>query len=79
MPKGDGTGPMGMGFMTGKGSGYCNSYASPIIASRGVGFGRGMGGGRGFKRMFCFTGLHGWTRNNYSAVTPNEQIFDEKK
>ena len=78
MPRGDGTGPMGMGSMTGRGTGYCVSNASPVFVNRGVGFGRGMGGGRGFKRMLSFTEVPGWMRNDYSAVTPNGQIFDEK-
>lgn len=74
MPRGDGTGPMGMGPMTGRGAGYCTGYAT---ANSGVGFGRGIGGGRGLRRMFCFTGLPAWARNDYPA-TANEQAFDEK-
>ncbi len=45
MPRGDGTGPMGMGAMTGRGAGYCTGNETPKFA-------RGMGGGRGFRRMF---------------------------
>ncbi len=41
MPRGDGTGPMGQGPMTGRGLGYCAGYPHP-------GFGRG----RGFRRRF---------------------------
>ncbi len=56
MPGGDGTGPMGMGPMTGRAAGYCAGYAMPGYANpmggRGRGFwgaGRGRGGrGRGF-------------------------------
>ncbi|NLV49386.1 MAG: DUF5320 domain-containing protein, partial [Clostridiales bacterium] len=29
MPRGDGTGPMGMGRMTGRGAGYCAGFAAP--------------------------------------------------
>ena len=29
MPGGDGTGPMGMGPMTGRGAGYCAGFAAP--------------------------------------------------
>jgi hypothetical protein len=36
MPRGDGTGPMGMGPMTGRGFGFCAGYAYP-----GFYFGRG--------------------------------------
>ena len=58
MPGGDGTGPMGMGPMTGRAAGYCAGYAMPgyanPIGGRGRGFwgcgrgGSGSGGGFGF-------------------------------
>ena len=46
MPGGDGTGPMGMGPMTGRGAGFCGGSGVPGFASRGpgLGFGRGRGG-----------------------------------
>lgn len=53
MPRGDGTGPMGMGPMTGRAAGYCAGHATPGFANpvggRGLGmaWGRGGGGGRG--------------------------------
>ena len=57
MPRGDRTGPAGMGPMTGRGAGYCAGYSVPGFANpafgRGLvfGFGRGLGlgfrGGRG--------------------------------
>ncbi|MDK2800031.1 MAG: hypothetical protein PWP27_756 [Clostridiales bacterium] len=79
MPRGDGTGPMGMGPMTGRGAGYCAGYALPGFANYGgVGFGRGMGGGRGFRRMFYLTGLPCWARNGYTTAIPNGQVYDEK-
>ena len=34
MPRGDGTGPMGMGPMTGRGMGYCTGYSSSRFAVR---------------------------------------------
>lgn len=77
MPGGDGTGPMGMGSMTGRGAGHCAGYAIPGFANcGGVGFGKGMGGGRGFRRMFYLTGLPGWARNG--MLMPNGQAYDEK-
>ena len=51
MPGGDRTGPMGIGPMTGRGAGYCTGL-----------FGRGRGGGRGWRNMFYATGLPGWAR-----------------
>jgi len=50
MPRGDGTGPMGMGPMTGRAAGYCAGYQVPGYANPipGRGFGAGFGRGRGF-------------------------------
>jgi hypothetical protein len=59
MPGGDGTGPRGMGSMTGRRAGYCAGYAMPGYANPvfggGRGFGRGFGRGRGWGR--------GWNQN----------------
>lgn len=65
MPGGDGTGPGGMGPMTGRAAGYCAGYPVPGYANpvggRGLrGFGRG--GGRGWRNQFYATGLTGWQR-----------------
>jgi hypothetical protein len=64
MPRGDGTGPAGMGPMTGRAAGYCAGYPVPgymnPVGGRGYwGWGRGGGRGRGFGR-----GL-GWARAGY--------------
>lgn len=52
MPRGDRTGPAGMGPMTGRAAGYCAGYGAPGFANpipqRGFGFGRGFRGGRGW-------------------------------
>jgi len=56
MPRGDGTGPGGMGPMTGRAVGYCAGYSTPGYANAwggrrmGYGFGRGGGWGRGMGR-----------------------------
>lgn len=51
MPAGDGTGPAGMGPMTGRGAGYCAGYGAPGYANpgprMGMGWRRGRGGGWG--------------------------------
>ena len=51
MPWGNGTGPAGMGPMTGRGAGFCAGYSVPGYANPvgggGYGFGFGRGGGRG--------------------------------
>ena len=60
MPGGDGTGPAGMGPMTGRAAGYCAGYSVPgymnPVGGRGYG---GWGRGRGFGRGF------GWGRAGY--------------
>ena len=76
MPAGDGTGPTGMGPMTGRAAGYCAGYAAPgyanAIGGRGFwGGGRGgRGGGRGWRNRFCATGLPGWARAVYGFSGP---------
>ena len=69
MPGGDGTGPMGMGPMTGRAAGFCAGYDVPGYTNPvpGRGFGRGRGGwgrgmGRGFRHWFYATGLTGRQR-----------------
>ncbi len=47
MPWGDGTGPAGLGPMTGRGLGYCAGFSSPgYIRGLGLRYGRGRGWGR---------------------------------
>jgi len=67
MPGGDGTGPVGMGPMTGRAAGYCAGYGMPGYANPGGrGFwGRGGGRGRGYRHWFRATGLPGWARAGY--------------
>ena len=71
MPYGDGTGPGGMGPMTGRAAGYCAGYPVPgfqnPMPGRGA-FGRGIGrgGGRGWRNMNYATGLPGGARYNMS-------------
>lgn len=74
MPAGDGTGPMGMGPMTGRRAGYCAGYGAPgfanPIAGRGLGMGwgwGGRGGGRGWRNRYYATGVPGWARPGYAA------------
>ena len=68
MPRGDGTGPAGMGPMTGRGAGYCAGYPAPgymnPLPGRGLGLGfrGGWGRGAGFGRGLGlgFRGGRGW-------------------
>lgn len=74
MPGGDGTGPGGMGPMTGRAAGFCAGYEMPGYANpipgrgfwgRGRGGGFGRGGGWGRRNWFYATGLTGWQRAAY--------------
>ena len=65
MPGFDGTGPMGMGPMTGGGRGFC---VAPVADIRPRPFGRrffGRGGGRGYRHWYYATGLPRWARAGY--------------
>ena len=71
MPRGDGSGPAGMGPMTGRAAGYCAGFNAPGFANAGGRFGAGVGigggfgrrgGGRGRRNMFYATGMPGWMR-----------------
>ncbi len=72
MPRGDRTGPTGIGPMSGRGAGYCAGFDMPGFANRafgrsfGAGFerirGRGFRGHYGWRNMFWATGLPGWMR-----------------
>ena len=68
MPGGDGTGPMGLGEMTGRRAGYCAGFPVPGYANPmpghgwGMGRGWGRGGGRGRGR--------GWRHGYYAMGFP---------
>lgn len=61
MPGGDGTGPAGMGPMTGRAAGFCAGYPVPgymnPIGGRGYG---GWGRGRGFGWARATQGMPAW-------------------
>ena len=61
MPGGDGTGPMGLGRMTGRGTGYCSGSTTPgyenPMPGRGWGLGRGRGRGRGWRHPYFPMGI----------------------
>jgi len=66
MPFGDGTGPRGMGSMTGRGAGFCAGFGAPGFANpmlgggmrRGMGmrmgWGMGRGRGRGWRGPYAY-------------------------
>jgi len=76
MPGGDGTGPGGLGPMTGRAAGLCAGYSAPgymnPIAGRGYwgrgrGFGRGFGRGRGWGRGYSAYGGYPYAGAGYGA------------
>jgi len=85
MPGGDRTGPLGSGPRTGRGAGYCVGYAdagymNPVPGrgfwGRGGGgfaYGRGRGGGRGWRSGYYATGMPGWQRAAYGYPVYGEQ------
>ena len=75
MPRGDRTGPRGMGPMSGRGAGYCAGYTEPGFVTTGFqwgrGGGRGMGRGCGWRHrnVFYATGVPGWQRGTMPGAT----------
>ena len=68
MPRGDGTGPGGLGPMTGRAAGYCAGYPvpgymNPYGGRLGLGLGYGRGFGRGYRRGF-------WPAYPYPVTPP---------
>jgi hypothetical protein len=92
MPRGDGTGPMGMGSMTGRAAGYCAGFNMPGYANpdtgrdfaagvgrKGLNCGRGFyGGGHGRRNIFYATSLPGWLRGQCSLF-PQMNAFPENE
>lgn len=60
MPRGDGTGPMGQGPMTGRAAGYCAGFNAPGHANpvprAGLGLRRGFGGGGTYPQTTGYRG-----------------------
>ena len=79
MPGFDGTGPRGMGPMTGGGRGFCaypGGARRPFFGGSG-GFGRG--GGRGWRNQYYATGLPGWQRWGFSAGNVDESASGDQE
>jgi len=74
MPRGDRTGPIGLGPRSGRGAGYCGGAGVPGFTSRPTGAGFGAGPGRGWRHWFWATGLPGWLR---FGAQPGQVSTDE--
>jgi len=76
MPRGDGTGPLGLGPRTGRAMGYCAGYPTPGYMNPGFGFGFGLGfrrfWRRGFGRGFGGRGF-GLRRWRFVPIIPSAQ------
>lgn len=74
MPGSDGTGPMVYGPMTGGRRGRSAGevgWAPPVGGfGRGACYGRGGGGGRGYRNQYYATGLTGWQRAAQAEAVP---------
>ena len=66
MPSGDGTGPNGLGPMTGRADGYCAGQNAPRFESFGSGGGMGRGGGRRRNRFRATRGI-GWRSEAFAG------------
>lgn len=76
MPRFDGTGPMGMGPLTGRGMGYCTGTRRPI----GGFYGRRRSGGFGFGRGFAAYNESYYNNNPQYTEKPSKQLLlDQKK
>jgi len=87
MPRGDGTGPMGMGPRSGRAAGFCAGSSGPGNANPvpgrgfGMGFGRERGfggGGRGWRHCFHATGQSGWMRFGRNVASREILTSDQK-
>ncbi len=85
MPARNGTGPMGMGPLTGRGMGFCVGAIAPETVNMapgqawglrgGRGFrGQGGGGGRGWRNRVWATGLPGCRRVAVAPATREQQM-----
>jgi hypothetical protein len=77
MPRGDGTGPMGMGPMTGRGMGCCTGVNTPGFRNT-MNFGYGMRGSRGFRRNFFAGSMPGYDYNDKDYLSNQKQFLENQ-
>ncbi len=77
MPKGDRTGPMGMGGMTGRGAGYCAGFGAQGRENTAPRRGLGMSffGGHGFRNCGFGSGRRGWWNRLFAIDQPRWMRF----
>ncbi len=87
MPRGDRTGPEGLGPETGRAAGYCSGCTMPgFMNPVGGGFDgvrRGISGragrGRGNRNWYYATGLPGWERYNMGLPAWGERLAPPRR
>ena len=81
MPRGDGTGPMSQGPMTGRNAGFCAGFPAPGYRHPAPRSARSFGrkGGQGYRYMYYATGLPGWMRFGYKDADPEYGREQKKK
>ena len=79
MPRGDRTGPQGMGPMTGRAMGQCagNNASGNVNGPATGGFGRGRGLGRGFGRGFGRGAAYGYPQQSMTAGQELEMLRNQ--
>jgi len=77
MPGYDGTGPRGMGSMTGGGRGYCAVAVDGFSGRPRIGRVFGRGGGQGRRNRYYATGLVGWQRSGFTPEEEKEALRSE--
>ena len=80
MPRGDGTGPMGLGPMTGRGTGYCAGYSYPGFINPGFRRGySGWGRERGWRNWYQTTRIPNQERATYGLPFSEQPDQKEEK
>lgn len=84
MPRGNGTGPMGIGPMTGRGAGFCAGFEAPGYVDRGGNGGLGggargrrCGGAPGFRR-FGGCGFGAPATASTAATEPDREALQRR-
>lgn len=80
MPRGDRTGPVGAGPMTGRGAGLCAGHDAPGFTNAAPGRFLGRGGGRGWGYRLFARGMGGWARGFWPSryfAAPAQNPADE--
>lgn len=77
MPRRDGTGPMGMGSMTGRGAGFCLSVVSHGYANSDR-FGGNFGRGCRFRRMSNGINQPGGASFGYEPIVDEKEILSRQ-